>query len=96
MHPLSRQLRNGADVSVTTLNEAATELDRLAALIGHGDMTELENERLKQELLDLQARTAEYDSALRLIACPRRPDGTYNRDRMACEELARKALFMDQ
>lgn len=27
-----------------------------------------------------------------LIATPRRPDGTYNRDRAACEALARAAL----
>ena len=31
-------------------------------------------------------------SALDLIAAPARPDGTYNRDRRACELLAREAL----
>lgn len=31
-------------------------------------------------------------SALTLIAAPRRPDGTYNRERAACEQLAREAL----
>lgn len=30
--------------------------------------------------------------ALTLIAAPRRPDGTYNRDRAACEQLARETL----
>ena len=30
--------------------------------------------------------------ALQLIAAPMRPDGTYNRDRRACELLARAAL----
>ncbi len=34
----------------------------------------------------------EAQSALELIACPVRPDGTYNRDRRACEQLARDAL----
>lgn len=31
-------------------------------------------------------------SALELIATPMRPDGTYNRDRAACQQLARKTL----
>lgn len=31
-------------------------------------------------------------STLTLIATPRRPDGTYNRDRAACEALARETL----
>lgn len=31
-------------------------------------------------------------AALAMIATPRRPDGTYNRDRAACEALARAAL----
>lgn len=35
---------------------------------------------------------AEAQSALELIATPMRPDGTYNRDRRACEQLAREAL----
>ena len=34
----------------------------------------------------------EAQSALELIACPVRSDGTYNRDRRACEQLARDAL----
>ena len=33
-----------------------------------------------------------YRAALELIAAPKRPDGTYNRSREACEELAKKAL----
>ena len=32
------------------------------------------------------------DEALMLIAAPMRPDGTWNRDRKACQELAREAL----
>lgn len=34
----------------------------------------------------------EAETALELIASPQRPDGTYNRDRRACEQLARDAL----
>ena len=39
---------------------------------------------------DLQI--ARFRQALELIACPERPDGTYNRDRRACELLAKDAL----
>jgi ribonuclease HI len=31
-------------------------------------------------------------AALELIASPQRPDGTYNRDRRACEQLARETI----
>ncbi len=44
-----------------------------------------ENERLNNAL-----EVAAY--TLGLIASPMRPDGTYNRDRRACEQLARDAL----
>lgn len=37
-------------------------------------------------------RLAVAVEALRLVATGKRPDGTYNRCREACEELARKAL----
>jgi hypothetical protein len=35
---------------------------------------------------------AAAETALELIAAPVRADGTYNRDRSACEQLAREAL----
>lgn len=35
---------------------------------------------------------ARLREALELIAMPKRPDGTYNRSREACEQLAREAL----
>jgi len=35
---------------------------------------------------------ARLREALQLIACPERPDGTYNRGREACELLAKEAL----
>lgn len=37
-------------------------------------------------------RMALFVEALTLIAAPKRPDGTWNRDRAACQELAIKAL----
>lgn len=41
---------------------------------------------------ELEAENAVLKSALELIAAPKRADGTYNRCREACEELAREAL----
>lgn len=38
------------------------------------------------------ARYAEMRAALELIAAPMRPDGTWNRDREACRELAARVL----
>jgi len=46
---------------------------------------EHQNERLNDGVARLR-------QALELIACPERPDGTYNRDRRACELLAKEAL----
>lgn len=41
----------------------------------------------------LETRVKELEEALRLIATPPRPDGTYNRSREACEELAHAYPF---
>lgn len=46
------------------------------------EVVEAENKRLRQ--------------ALELIASPRRPDGTWNRDREACRQLAADALQQEQ
>lgn len=40
----------------------------------------------------LQAERDALREALELIAAPRRPDGTWNRDREACRQLAAEAL----
>jgi hypothetical protein len=48
--------------------------------------------RADQKIQELQDRAAKMESALRLIATPKRPDGTYNHCREACEQLAREAL----
>jgi hypothetical protein len=34
----------------------------------------------------------EYENTLRLIAAPKRPDGTFNRDRESCRALAENIL----
>ena len=39
-----------------------------------------------------EARVETLQAALELVATPRRADGTYNRSREACEQLARAAL----
>lgn len=51
-----------------------------------------ENKKLKEKVLFLQDRCGNYETVLALIATPKRADGTYNRCREACEELAKKAL----
>jgi len=48
-----------------------------------------------EEVLHLRAletRAERYRAALELIAVEKRPDGTHNRDREACGQLAREAL----
>jgi hypothetical protein len=40
----------------------------------------------------LEDRLAQAQSALELIASPKRPDGTWNRDREACRDLAAKTI----
>lgn len=44
------------------------------------------------EVNALMLKLSEYESALNLIAAPKRPDGTFNRDREACQKLAADAL----
>ena len=50
-----------------------------------------------RELLELAAHKLRAHMegmrrALELIAAPMRPDGTWNRDRLACQQLAEEAL----
>jgi hypothetical protein len=40
----------------------------------------------------LKEAVARYEEALRLIATGPRPDGTYNYDRKACQQIAERAL----
>jgi hypothetical protein len=46
----------------------------------------------QHKIQQLQTIIARYESALELIATPKRPDGTYNRCREACEQIAKEAL----
>jgi|688.fasta_scaffold217913_6 hypothetical protein len=47
---------------------------------------------LETKIKDLRAQLAEYESTLLLIAAPKRPDGTFNRDRESCRVLANNIL----
>lgn len=43
-------------------------------------------------IVELAMKLAEATAALELIACPPRADGTYNRSREACQQLAEETL----
>lgn len=43
-------------------------------------------------IMRIKEENSRLREALELIALPVRPDGTWNRDRQACMELAREAL----
>jgi len=49
-------------------------------------------ERLAEEVAKLALRALDLEEALQLIAMPKRPDGTYNLCREACEQLASETL----
>jgi hypothetical protein len=49
-------------------------------------------QRWKQYSFKLEQEVERLRQILELIASPRRPDGTYNRSREACEKLAKEAL----
>lgn len=61
-------------------------------------MNALRGKTRSQELADAgftrrpSLRAMDMRAALELIATPQRPDGTWNRDREACRELAAEAL----
>ena len=73
------------------LAEANTEIDMLRGEVGYYEASE----RIKVMQAQLDAallEVAKMHDALSLIATPMRPDGTWNRDRAACQELAIEAL----
>lgn len=50
----------------------------------------------EEALILALARAEELEDALRQIAAPKRPDGTYNLSREACEQIARETLQTDR
>lgn len=51
---------------------------------------------LRDRMRDVVVENNELCDALELIAAGPRPDGTFNRDRRACMELARKAIRAEE
>jgi hypothetical protein len=47
---------------------------------------------LEKKIKSFMVQLSEYESTLQLIAAPKRPDGTFNRDREACRTLAENIL----
>jgi hypothetical protein len=47
---------------------------------------------LENKIKNLIVQLSEYESTLRLIAAPKRPDGTFNRSREACRAIADNIL----
>ncbi len=47
---------------------------------------------LEREISKLRIKNGKLIEVLNLIATPIRPDGTWNRDRLACQKLAEKVL----
>jgi len=76
--------------------------DKSGNILEHARTLERERDEARKERDAAKLFIAERDDALHklsrcmhalaLIASPRRPDGTYNRDRAACELLARETL----
>lgn len=79
----------GLRVELTTV---MLERDKANAYASHVCGQNLDLNGINHEL---RAMIASYREALDLIAAPERPDGTYNRDRKACEQIARAALAGD-
>lgn len=72
------------------------EIDRLRATIAVASAAAvLGVARFTEEACVRQQGLAGMEDALHKIAAPRRPDGTYNLSREACEQIAREALDAD-
>lgn len=51
-----------------------------------------ERQDWQREVLAAKSDAEALKRALELIAAPMRPDGTWNRDRLACQQIAAEAL----
>ena len=71
------------------LREAAARVRELEAsqALAVKDRNEAEDENVR-----LDGRVRELEGALHQMAAPRRPDGTYNLSREACEQIANEIL----
>lgn len=77
------------------LTDAANEIERLQNALGAerpvGDAGFVVDSQ-RDEIEQLHLRVAAIEAALHTVAMPKRPDGTYNNCREACEKIARNAL----
>ena len=75
--------------------DAANEIERLQNALGAerpiGDAGFVVDSQ-RAEIEQLHLRIAAIEAALYTVAMPKRPDGTYNNGREACEQIARNAL----
>jgi len=92
----AQQLEMELAVSLQNQVKAQSEIERLRKENNEFLLSEAAlSEGLKISddwLRHTRNEVARLRQALELIACPKRPDGTYNRDRRACELLAKEAL----
>lgn len=90
LHSLSKALENSGRICADDYPDAyATVLDAMNAL-----RSPTRSEALAAAGFTRRPsiRALEMRAALELIAAPMRPDGTWNRDREACREMAAEAL----
>jgi hypothetical protein len=66
----------------------------MARIIDKGNKNPKKNtvSMLENKVRTLVTQLGEYETTLRLIAAPKRPDGTFNRDRDSCRVLAENIL----
>lgn len=90
-HILRKRDEDAADLTVTHDEHVAAlaEVERLTALLAHQQDA---NERQAVMLREQAVKTQRLSEALDLIAAPQRRDGTWNRDREACRQVAADAL----
>lgn len=86
-----------APLKLPVINENKNdEMDRLqnATFFLHRKLEweKLKNEELSKENTKLKFLLGGVESALRLIACPMRPDGTWNRSRESCQKIAESTI----
>ena len=70
------------------IDEQKLQADRVEDLKVLADKVQ----QLTEAMAALRARRDKYESLVRLVATPKRPDGTFNLCREACQKLAEEAL----
>lgn len=83
---------------MTTFDKGAYEerLKALSDLVTHERQNKADawqrEALLQDQIKALKLQVMEMEIALETIAAPKRPDGTYNYCREACEQIAKEAL----